>query len=86
MPRAEPQFLFHGCEMPKMLQNHPVFSRAQAVVMCVHCCAVLGQPSGGRATLQEDQPYRRLLLQTEAVLNVPPVSRRVGNLPNTHFG
>ncbi|XP_021797366.2 40S ribosomal protein S27-like [Papio anubis] len=37
----------------------PVLSHAQTVVLCVGCCTVLCQPTGGKARLTEGCSFRR---------------------------
>ncbi|XP_029789144.1 40S ribosomal protein S27-like [Suricata suricatta] len=40
-------------------QTTTIFSHAQMVVLCVGCCTVLFQPTGGKARLTEGCSFRR---------------------------
>merc|ERR1712004_153154 len=64
-PGSAPKLLLHGCEVPRMLQDHhatsrlQVFSHAQTVVVCSGCSTVLCQSTGGRARLTEGCSFRK---------------------------
>merc|ERR1712203_512943 len=58
-PRAAPEQLLHGRQVPRLLHITTVFSHAQTVVLCVGCSTVLCQPTGGKARLTEGCSFRR---------------------------
>ncbi|XP_072868096.1 small ribosomal subunit protein eS27-like [Chlorocebus sabaeus] len=54
-----PNSYFMDMKSPGCHKITTVFSHVQMVVMCVGCCTVLCQPTGGKARLTEGCSFRR---------------------------
>ncbi|XP_036034435.1 40S ribosomal protein S27-like [Onychomys torridus] len=54
-----PNSYFMDVKCPGSYTITTVFSHAQTVVLCVGCCTVLCQPTGGKAWLTEGCSFRR---------------------------
>lgn len=71
VPGTEPQFLFHECEMPRIIHNHHhIFSHTQTVVLYIGYSTVLCQPTGEKARLTEGCSFR-----AEAALKVSCIKK-----------
>uniref|UniRef100_A0A2K5J0J8 40S ribosomal protein S27 n=1 Tax=Colobus angolensis palliatus TaxID=336983 RepID=A0A2K5J0J8_COLAP len=57
--RLSPNSYFTDVKSPGCYKITIVFSHAQTVVLCVGCCTVLCQPTGGKARLTEGCSFRR---------------------------